>query len=179
VEEVAEVAEVTEVAEAMALEESGKAEGAAAAMAVSVEAAMESMVVEEWWATVAAMAPAMVVRVVRATEVQSDRSTHMAYMLQASVNGAVVCETAQRFSNFFDLLQRLARDETISGAARECIEGWKGRLTMEKRHAGSRSRSDAVVTARVQLLQRMLDDLTSFAEVVASSGFGFFLAMES
>jgi len=58
---VAEVAEVTEVAEAMALEESGKAEGAAAAMAVSVEAAMESMVVEEWWATVAAMAPAMVV----------------------------------------------------------------------------------------------------------------------
>lgn len=55
------MAEVTEVAEAMALEESGKAEGAAAAMVVSAEAAMESMVVEEWWATVAAMAPAMVV----------------------------------------------------------------------------------------------------------------------
>jgi len=74
---VAEVAEVTEVAEAMALEESGKAEGAAAAMAVSVEAAMESMVVEEWWATVAAMAPAMVVVTDAVTALEETREVRV------------------------------------------------------------------------------------------------------
>lgn len=107
------------------------------------------------------------------------RDTYMEYQLQvvfppSEAHGAVTC--AQRFSSFVDLLGRLGREapgERISREARACVDRWRSRLTVEKRH--TRSKAPAVVTARVAMLQRMMDELVAFPDVCESTALASFL----
>jgi hypothetical protein len=83
---------------------------------------------------------------------------------------------AQRFSSFVDLLSRLCREapgERISREARACVDSWRSRLLVEKRH--TRSKAPAVVTARVAMLQRMMDELLAFPDVCESAALASFL----
>jgi hypothetical protein len=114
----------------------------------------------------------------------SSTSTRAAEAYSPSTRGAVSPSTrapspltcAQRFSSFVDLLGRLGREapgERISREARACVDGWRSRLLVEKRH--TRSKAPAVVTARVAMLQRMMDDLLAFPEVCESAAMASFL----
>jgi len=55
-----------------------------------------------------------------------------------------------------------------SGAALSELNGWSNRLLLEKRNMGARSRSEAVVTGRRQLLQRMMTELAAFPELATA-----------
>jgi len=84
----------------------------------------------------------------------------------------------QRFSSFSDLVHRMLRDRSIvEGEAGRCLEGWRTRLLLEKRHSGSRARASDIVSGRVALLQRLLDDLCSFVELSQSPELLSFLGL--
>ena len=69
-------------------------------------------------------------------------------------------DSPKRFSSFLDLLTRLAK-EVGKTAGHAVIDTWKRQLTIEKRHTGKASRTEQVVNGRIQLLQRLLDELTA------------------
>ena len=81
---------------------------------------------------------------------------------------------ARRFSDFSALLERYKKAHPSGGAA-GAVEGWRRRLTVEKRHTGKSSRGAAVVEARCKLLQKMLDELMALQEFASSPELGAFL----
>lgn len=112
--------------------------------------------------------------------IEGRRDTHMVYQLEAwfpdASRVASPHSCAHRFSSFVDLLSKLTREapgERVSREARACIDRWRSRLLVEKRH--TRSKAPAVVTARVALLQRMLDELLAFADIRESTALVSFL----
>ena len=84
-------------------------------------------------------------------------------------------DSPKRFSSFLDLLTRLAK-EVGKTAGHAVIDTWKRQLTIEKRHTGKASRTEQVVNGRIQLLQRLLDELTAVPELANSNALAAFLA---
>ena len=105
--------------------------------------------------------------------------THMVYSLEVEGQRRPARTCTRRFSAFVELLNRLGREapgERVSREARGCVDGWKTRLLVEKRHAGRGAKAPAIVSARVALLQRMLDELLAFPEICSSAPLAAFLA---
>jgi len=94
-------------------------------------------------------------------------------------SGDAQAHTSKRFSSFLDLLNTLGREAGAGGErgsmAAAVVDNWKRQLNFEKRHTGKASRSEPVVSARVQLLQKMLDELLAVPEVASSAGLSHFL----
>eukprot|EP00967_Tisochrysis_lutea_P155760 scaffold312378_cov28-Tisochrysis_lutea.AAC.1 len=95
--------------------------------------------------------------------------SYMTYHIEARAPGSRrTHRCAQRFSSFDFFLAELTNGESLqigssavhlSSAARSSIEGWRRRLLLERMAAvGDRSRDAAVVTARVELLRRLLHE---------------------
>ena len=85
----------------------------------------------------------------------------------------------QRFSSFVELISSLAKEQRggseRSSAAVATLDHWRRQLILEKRHTGKASRSDSVVQARCQMLQRMMDDLLAVPELASSTAVAMFL----
>ena len=122
--------------------------------------------------------PPQQVRVAGTEEVGQGRAAFIAYKL---VVGDGTTAVLRRFSAFVDLLPKLSRElEPVSHRpeVHAALDGWKRQLAVEKRHTGSRSRAEAVVTARCQLLQQMLDSLTQLPALATSVEMSRFLASD-
>jgi len=108
------------------------------------------------------------------------RGAHHVYQLRITMGDSVGGSTAQRFSAFLDLLNRLSKEAVGAAdrgsAAAGVIDNWKRQLTVEKRHTGKASRSEAVVNGRMALLQRMLNDIVCVPELAHSAALATFLA---
>lgn len=102
--------------------------------------------------------------------------SYMTYHIEARAPGSRrTHRCAQRFSSFDFFLAELTNGESLqigssavhlSSAARSSIEGWRRRLLLERMAAvGDRSRDAAVVTARVELLRRLLHEVLAFDEI--------------
>lgn len=105
--------------------------------------------------------------------------SYMAYTIEARAPGARRAHTCtQRFSSFDFYLADLTKAGALSvgsvgssavrlsPAARACIDGWRRRLLLEKMAAaGDRSRDPSVVSGRVALLRRMMQEVLAFDEV--------------
>ena len=122
------------------------------------------------------------VRVVGSESVAVGRSTFVGYRLHVLSGGRTAEPTValQRFSAFVELIPKLAKElgPHPSDELASALEGWKRQLAVEKRHTGARSRGDAVVNARCQLLQQMLDSLMRFPEVGGSVQMAIFLSAD-
>ena len=69
-------------------------------------------------------------------------------------------------------MRRTATDTRIAAV----VETWRRQLTLEKRHTGKASRSEAVVRARCRLLQRMMDELCTVPQLAASASLAMFVS---
>jgi hypothetical protein len=101
-------------------------------------------------------------------------NSYMAYTIEARAPGARrTHRCAQRFSSFDFYLADLTKVGALGGsavqlspAARTVVDGWRRRLLLEKMAAaGDRSRDQAVVTGRVALLSRLLQEVLAFDEI--------------
>ena len=132
----------------------------------------------------------------------NERSSYVVYKLrtlrsaspllgaEAGGDGAGVqaVEVDRRFSSFVELVSALSREtkersraagpgERWAGA-HAVVEGWKRALALEKRHTGKASRSEGVVSGRVALLQRLLDELGARPELSTSPSLARFLSAD-
>lgn len=85
-----------------------------------------------------------------------------------------VASSQQRFSRFVQLVHEMQRElggqrRADASAARRQLDRWSARLAIERRHTGSQARSPQVVTARIKLLQQLLDELCAVPELRASA----------